>query len=122
MPQELLVAAGRYQLEQLKTCCQEILISSLDAKNCISFLILSDALRLKKAAIEFATENLSTISSSCDWKNELADFPYLLTDIIDTFSSLSDSLQRKLRRYQKQSDKILSLIEEFNSDSESESE
>ena len=84
MSQELLVAADRYQLEQLKTSCQEILISSLDAKNCISFLILSDkynAIRLKQAAIEFATENLSEISSSCDWKKELADFPSLLTDI-----------------------------------------
>ena len=123
MSQELLVAADRYQLEQLKTSCQEILISSLDAKNCISFLILSDkynAMRLKKAAIKFATENLSSISSTCDWKKELADFPSLLSDIIDTFSSLSDSLKGDLMRYQKQSDKVSSVMKDFSSGTESE--
>jgi len=125
MSQELLVAADRYQLEQLKTSCQEILISSLDAKNCISFLILSDtynSLGLKEAAIEFATENLSEISSSCDWKNELADFPYLLTEIIETFSSLSDSLKGELRRYEKMSDRILSVLKDFGPESESDSD
>ena len=77
-------------------------------------------MRLKQAAIEFATENLSEISSSCDWKKELADFPSLLTDMIDTFSSLSDSLKGDLMRYQKQSDKVSSVMKDFSSGTESE--
>ena len=77
-------------------------------------------MRLKKAAIKFTTENLSSISSSCDRKKESADFPSLLTDIIDTFSSLSDSLMGDLRRYQKQSDKVSSVMKDFSSGTESE--
>ena len=61
-------------------------------------------MRLKTAAIEFVTEKFSSISSSGDWKKELADFPSLLTDKIDTPSSLSDSLKGDFRRYQMKSD------------------
>jgi len=94
-PQELLAAADRYQLDQLKDNCEVTLIASLDVDNCVSLLILSDmynALKLRRAAVKYATENMTSISNTCDWKKELARFPSLMTDMIDT---LSDSLKKR---------------------------
>jgi len=99
MPRELLAAADRYQLEQLKISCQEVLITSLNVENCISILILSNihnALKLRKGALKFTTENMKAISSSCDWKKELAAFPSLMADMIDMFTTISDSLRNEL--------------------------
>jgi len=107
-PRELLAAADRYQLVELKTSCEEILIASLDAKNCIDILLLSDlhnAQGLKTAALNFAAENMKSISSSCDWKKKLASVPSLLTDMIETFSTISDSLK-------KESEGLYSLLKE----------
>merc|ERR1719342_503603 len=94
--------SDRYQLVELKTSCEEILIASLDAKNCIDILLVSDlhnAPGLKTAAFNFAAENMKSISSSCDWKKELASVPSLLTDMIETFSTISDSLKKSLRDF-----------------------
>merc|ERR1712098_471558 len=91
-PQELLAAADRYQLDQLKNNCQQILIASLDVENCVSIFILSDmynALKLRRAAVKYATENMTSISNTCDWKKELARFPSLMTDMIDTLFLLN---------------------------------
>ena len=103
-----MAAADRYQLVELKTSCEEILIASLDAKNCIDILLVSDlhnAPGLKTAALNFAAENMKSISSSCDWKKELASVPSLLTDMIETFSTISDSLK-------KESEGLYSLLKE----------
>ena len=97
-PQDLLVAADRYQLERLKSSCQEILIDSLDVENCISFLTLSDiynALNLRRAALKYVTKNMTSISSSCDWRKELSGFPSLMADMIETLTTMNDSLKKQ---------------------------
>jgi len=91
MPRDLLAAADRYQLAQLKTSCQEILIETLDIENCIPILILSDmhnALKLRRGALKFATENMKAISNLCDWKKELTAFPFLMADMIEMFTTM----------------------------------
>merc|ERR1719348_1729882 len=58
---QLLAVADFYQLNQLKDCCQEVLSETLDAKNSIGILILSDmhsAMKLKKDALKFVSENM----------------------------------------------------------------
>ena len=91
MPRDLLAAADRYQLEQLKTSCQEILIETLDIENCIAILILSNmhnALKLMRGALKFATDNMKAISISCAWKKELAVYPSLMADMIEMFTTM----------------------------------
>ena len=97
-PQDLLVAADRYQLDRLKSNCEEVLIDSLDVENCISILILSDmynALNLRRTALKYVTENMTSISSSCDWRKELSGFPSLMADMIEALTTMNDSLKKQ---------------------------
>jgi len=93
---ELLVAADFYQLDQLKISCQEVLSETLEAKNSIEILILSDmhsAPKLKKDALKFISENMNSVSLSCDWKKELACYPSLQSEIISLQSEIIESLK-----------------------------
>jgi len=88
---ELLVAADFYQLDQLKISCQEVLSETLEAKNSIEILILSDmhsAPKLKKDALKFISENMNSVSLSCDWKKELACHPSLQSEIIESLMNI----------------------------------
>jgi len=83
---ELIAAADLYQLDELKNSCQDLLIEDLDVKTSIHHLILSDmysAQKLRKEAMKFVCENMKLISSTCDWKKELAGYPSLMAEIIE---------------------------------------
>ena len=59
VPKELLVAADFYQLDQLKISCQKVLSKTIEAKNSIELLILSDlssAPKLRKDALKFVRD------------------------------------------------------------------
>ena len=93
--QELLAAADRYQLDDLKRTCEENLISTLTVENMFDILILSylvSADKLRKDVIKYVTENLS--SSSVDWKKELAGYPSLWPDIVEAFMNLTSELKK----------------------------
>ncbi|KAL7303427.1 hypothetical protein TKK_0004610 [Trichogramma kaykai] len=58
---ELLEAADRYQLEELKNKCEQLLSSKLSIKNCVEALAIADKLnlnRLKKDAIDSVKRNI----------------------------------------------------------------
>jgi len=91
MAKELLAAADYYQLDQLKISCQEVLSETLDAETSIELLILSDmysAPKLRKDALKFVSENMNSVSSSCDWKKELAGHPSLQSEIIESLMKI----------------------------------
>jgi len=95
LSKELLVAADFYQLDQLKISCQELLSEALDAQNSIEILILSDvyvAPKLKEEALKFVSENMESVSSSCDWKKELAGHPALQSEIIESLMSIISTI------------------------------
>jgi len=96
LAKELLAVADFYQLNQLKYCCQEVLSETLDAKNSIGVLILSDmhsAMKLRRDALKFVSENMNSVSLSCDWKKELAYYPSLQSEIISLQSEIIESLK-----------------------------
>jgi len=100
---KLLAAADFYQLDQLKTSCQEVLSETLDAENSIELLILGDlysAPKLRKNALKFVSENMTAVSSSCDWKEKLAEYPSLQSEIIESLMevlSMYDTIGRDLK-------------------------
>jgi len=92
-PQKLLAAADRYQLDDLRSSCEEKLRATLNAKNSIEILILSDlytAPKLKEDVLKFISKNMKFISTSCDWKKELAIHPSLQSEIIESLISKSE--------------------------------
>ena len=96
LAKELLAVADFYQLNQLKDCCQEVLSEALDAKNSIGILILSDmhsAMKLRRDALKFVSENMNSVSLSCDWKKQLACYPSLQSEIISLQSEIIESLK-----------------------------
>jgi len=94
LTKELLGAADFYQLDQLKDYCQEVLSETLNAENSIEILILSDmhsAVKLRKDALKYISENMKSVSESCDWKKKLADYPLLMAEIIESLMNIMSS-------------------------------
>jgi len=96
---KLLAAADFYQLHQLKISCQEVLSETLDAENSIELLILSDlysASKLRKIALKFVSKNMKSVSSACEWQKELAGYPTLMAEIIESLMNIMslDDTQR----------------------------
>ena len=88
---EILAAADFSQLDQLKISCQEVLSDTLDAENSIELLILSDAYsapKLRKDALKFVSENLTSVSSACEWKKKLAGHSNLMLEIIESLKNI----------------------------------
>ena len=85
----LLSAAEKYQLEQLKDLCEEKLCKTIDKNNCVQFLVLGDTFRaakLKKASLKFIAKS-SLLKNSKDWKGYLQDRPNLLIEVIDAMAN-----------------------------------
>jgi len=81
---ELLAAAEKYQVDQLKRACENELISKLDAENCIEMLLLGDrykAKNLKKSAFEFFKKNEEKFDTY-DWDLVYEDNPKLVFDVM----------------------------------------
>ena len=87
---ELLCAADKYQLTQLKTACELSLSRSIDIDSCVELLVLADthtANTLKKAALNFIVSNLQKIISNPNWQDELTAHPGILAQILKLSSA-----------------------------------
>jgi len=86
---DLLAAAEQYQLELLKSICEEKLCSSLEISNSVGHLVLGDlyqASNLKRMALQFVVRNMSTVVRSRDWKESLLDHPALMAEVMETMA------------------------------------
>ena len=69
--QDLLIAADKYQIGELKNLCENVLIKQLDKTNATRLLLLADlhnAERLKDEAGVFINANFCSISRMVGWK------------------------------------------------------
>jgi len=83
--QDLLIAADKYDLELLKTCCEKEFTSTLAMDNLMEYLKLADwthATALKKTILSFISKNKLKMKS-IDWKQELKEYPHLLAEVVD---------------------------------------
>ena len=93
---ELLSAADKYQLTQLKTACELSLSRSIHVSNCIELLILADvhtADTLKTAALSFIVTNLQKIISNPNWQDELSPHPNITAQILKVRTGSLDSVR-----------------------------
>ena len=81
----LLMAAEKYQLEQLKSICEERLCNNIEVGNCLDYLVVGDLYQadiLKNAALQFIAKNVESVCETGDWRARLLDYPTLMADVI----------------------------------------
>jgi len=81
---ELLKAADQYQLDLLKNICEESLCSTLDANNCVEYLVLGDmyrTLKLKMMALRIVVENADSIIDTDVFKDFFKQKPELALEV-----------------------------------------
>ena len=81
---ELLGAANRYQLELLKSICEDKLYSSLNISNSINYLIFGDmykASKLRRIALRMVTSNMATLIGTKEYKDLVKNNPVLVLEI-----------------------------------------
>ena len=81
---DLLRAADKYQLEQLKNICEDKLCESLDIGNCMKYLVLSDiqgADKLREMSMELIVKNMDLIMESAVYRNWMDSHKDLVLEI-----------------------------------------
>ena len=81
---ELLGASNRYQLELLKSICENKLCSSLKVGNSIEGLIFGDmyqASKLKRMSLMMVASNMATLVGTEEYKNLVKKHPVLASRI-----------------------------------------
>lgn len=86
---ELLIAADKYSLADLKLHCEKALMGALSIDNSCEFLILSDihsASKLREKAVEFILAHSFTITNTQGWGMMLQEHPALVTEVVQNFN------------------------------------
>jgi len=86
LAEDLLRAADRFQIEKLRTACEESLCSRLKVDNCVDLFVMGylyHAENLKKESLKFISRNRGSISKSKDWKETLKNYPALTLEMTE---------------------------------------
>ena len=87
--EDLLMAAEKYQLDQLKSICSKKLYNNIEINNCLNYLVIGDLYRaddLKKSSLQFIARNVGSVFKSKDWEECLKDHPSLMAEVINAFA------------------------------------
>ncbi|CEF65919.1 Speckle-type POZ protein [Strongyloides ratti] len=85
---DLMIAADKYGLIELRNHCELSLIKSLSCENVCQLLILADlynAEKLKKNAVSLILQRPTEVTHSLGWTNVVREHPELVTDIVRHF-------------------------------------
>jgi hypothetical protein len=88
MAPELMAAAEKYQLEQLKNICEGTLIDGLSVDNAVDLLIMADtysAAMLKNKTLDFISSHKTEVRQTVKWKKLLRSHPTLVAEVYDRF-------------------------------------
>ncbi|XP_065209097.1 speckle-type POZ protein-like [Planococcus citri] len=91
---ELLPVADKYDLNELRSMCEEVLLKEISTDNATRILILADTHRaeeLKERALRFIKENYASCKEFNDtefWKNLAAGNAKLLTEMMAEFCKM----------------------------------
>ena len=82
--EQLLFAAAKYRIEDLKVFCQHEMINKLTTENAIGYLVKSHrylATLLKHKCIEFINSNSTEVIKRSEWTDLIKNHPYLITEL-----------------------------------------
>lgn len=86
---DLLVAADKYSIPDLKLRCEKALISALTVDNVCDLLTLADAhaaQHLKERAVEFLVAHAANVTRTHGWQMMLRQRPELVTEVVQAFN------------------------------------
>ena len=86
----LLSAAEKYALTELKQICEEYLCENVDMENVCDLLLLSNLYncsRLRKIGLEYVAENREDLVFEKEWKTKLQSDPEMMASIIEILCS-----------------------------------
>lgn len=92
MAEDLLAAAGKYDLSELKKMCETVLCSRLTVTNAADLLVLSDmhcAKQLKAQAICFINKCAKEVMLTPTWKNMSLNHPHVIIEALEALASHS---------------------------------
>ena len=79
-----LAAADQYQLDQLKSACEDHLCRNIDIENCVGFMTMGDMYQadaLKKTSLQFIARNRKEVLKTKDWKESLKKNSSLMVEL-----------------------------------------
>lgn len=89
---DLLIAADKYRLDELKNYCELSLIHLLTTENACQLLVIGDLYRaeiLKGRALQFIQQSVTNITSTLGWENLLSSHQHLVTEVVRSFDKVT---------------------------------
>ena len=99
-PEDLLAAANMYDLQNLRSQCENHLNDNLEISNCIDMLILGDlheAEVLKRDALKLTALNMSNVVKSLDWKEKMCQYPILMTEVMQFMADDAEPPRKRVK-------------------------
>lgn len=96
---DLLAAADKYSLLELKESCEEVLCNETNIETVLSMLVIADrhgAAKLKDVCVKFLVENCHTVVQQCGWKEMLEPYPALLAEMFEAVATTPPAKRRRL--------------------------
>lgn len=87
---ELLLAADKYGLEDLKKVCVESLLNNLSVKTVVEVLIVADLQNikiLKLETLEYIKLNIGDVIQTSSWKQMVVSHPNLIEKVLNSFAN-----------------------------------
>jgi speckle-type POZ protein len=100
MAQHLLAAADRFQIERLRSFCEQRLCTSVDVETVATTLALAEtnhATELKRVCLDFVADNLQAVMTSEGFGYLIRTCPHLQMEILRACALASDGVAPGLR-------------------------
>ena len=97
--EELLAAADKYSLLELKSMCETALCKETMVDNVLQRLVLADrhnAEKLKKVSTNLVISNSDSIVKQNEWRETLQPYPHLLAEMFEVLATSPPSKRRRV--------------------------
>jgi len=96
---DLLAAADKYSLIELKEMCEDVLCRETNIETVLTMLVVADrhqAIKLKDVCVKFLVENCHTVVKQPGWREMLEPYPALLAEMFEAVATTPPAKRRRL--------------------------